>query len=294
MPNILVVEDSAVQAKHVEMLLGQNGYQVSTEPNGEAGLSSVRKSLPDLVVTDMQMPVMNGLDLVRALRSEFPSLPVILMTSRGNEDVAVEAIRAGATGYIPKRRLDDELLPLTEELLSVSNSQRKQVLFLDKMTAIEHRFAFNTDLDLVPQVVGHIESVMKQMNLFDEAVRMRIGVAVHEAMVNGMVHGNLEIGSDLKSDDWIAYHDAIDQRKVMEPYSHRKVHVMVRAARGPYLEVRIRDEGKGFDPTKLPDPTDEANIEKGCGRGLLLIRTFFDDVSHSPSGNEIIMIRRKA
>ena len=69
--------------------------------------------------------------------------------------------------------------------------------------------------------------------------------------------------------------------------------ISIRATREPYLEVRVKDQGKGFDPAKLPDPTDPANIEQACGRGLLLIRTFFDEVSHSPSGNEIIMIRKR-
>lgn len=55
----------------------------------------------------------------------------------------------------------------------------------------------------------------------------------------------------------------------------------------------IRDEGPGFDSTSLPDPTDPVNLEKVSGRGLLLIRTFMDEVRHNPKGNEIVLVKRR-
>jgi anti-sigma regulatory factor (Ser/Thr protein kinase) len=54
----------------------------------------------------------------------------------------------------------------------------------------------------------------------------------------------------------------------------------------------IADEGPGFDPSRLPDPTDPAQLERVHGRGLLLIRTFMDEVSHNERGNEITMVKR--
>jgi anti-sigma regulatory factor (Ser/Thr protein kinase) len=55
----------------------------------------------------------------------------------------------------------------------------------------------------------------------------------------------------------------------------------------------VRDEGPGFDPSILPDPTDPSNLEKVSGRGLLLIRTFMDEIHHDDSGREITMIKRR-
>jgi anti-sigma regulatory factor (Ser/Thr protein kinase) len=55
----------------------------------------------------------------------------------------------------------------------------------------------------------------------------------------------------------------------------------------------IRDEGPGFDPSLLPDPTDQANLKMISGRGLLLIRTFMDEVHHDPTGTQITMIKRR-
>ena len=61
----------------------------------------------------------------------------------------------------------------------------------------------------------------------------------------------------------------------------------------PVARIRyvIRDEGPGFDPATLPDPTDPANLDRPCGRGLLLMRTFMDDVGYNRSGNEVTLIK---
>jgi anti-sigma regulatory factor (Ser/Thr protein kinase) len=58
--------------------------------------------------------------------------------------------------------------------------------------------------------------------------------------------------------------------------------------------ITIRDEGPGFDPSSLPDPTDPENIGKISGRGLLLIRTFMDDVRFNETGNEITLVKKKS
>ena len=294
MANILVVEDSAVQAKHVEMVLRKAGHAVATTANGAEAYAALQRGLPDIVLTDMHMPEMNGLELVRLVRSEFPQVPIVLTTDQGNEELAVDALRAGAASYIPKRNLARDVVELLEDVLSIAASRKKQTLFLGKLTAVVNRFEFDNDTDLVPQVVGHVEALMEQLGVFDMSDRMRIGMAVHEAAVNAIVHGNLEIGSELKAGDWQAYHDAITTRARQDPYQRRRVKVMIRVARGPFLQVRIKDQGKGFDPAKLPDPTDPANLDKASGRGLLLIRTFFDRVEHAANGTEITMTKGTA
>ncbi len=291
MARVLVVEDCPVQSDYIAQVLAAAGHQVRLAADGAEGLAAVRDSTPDLVLTDMQMPEMDGLELVAVVRSEFPGLPVVLTAGAGSEELAVRALRAGAAGYVPKRNLARDAEELLAEVLSASESQKKQALFLDRMTALEHRFTLENDPGLVPEAVGHVEAVMRQLGLFDPSDRVRIGVAVHEAVVNAMVHGNLEVGSDLKAGDWKAYHALIAERGRQEPYRGRRAHVAVRAERPAFLEVRVRDEGPGFDPAALPDPTGRDFLDQASGRGLLLIRTFFDRVSHNAAGNEIVMVK---
>jgi anti-sigma regulatory factor (Ser/Thr protein kinase) len=77
----------------------------------------------------------------------------------------------------------------------------------------------------------------------------------------------------------------------VSPYRERRIHVSARLSR-PASTFTIRDEGPGFDPAALADPTDPANLECRSGRGLLLVRTFMDEVAHNATGNEITMIKR--
>jgi DNA-binding response OmpR family regulator len=291
MARVLVVEDSPEQAKDVESILRAADYEVEVATHARAAIESVRRRPPDLVLTEMHMGDMSGLELVEALRAEFPAIPVVMSAEVGSEELAVQSLRSGASGYLPKRNLARDVVALADEILSVSASQQKLSQFLTRMTVAEYQFTLENNPDLISQVVSQVESVLRTMQLFDAAEHLRIGVAVHEATVNAMVHGNLEISSDLKTDDWDAYHAEIATRSACEPYSKRRVHVTIRATRAPSLEVRVTDEGHGYDPALLPDPTDPANLDRACGRGLLLIRTFFDEVRHGKNGTEIVMVK---
>jgi two-component system NtrC family sensor kinase len=100
---ILVADDSREIREFLERsVLTPAGYGVHTVGDGMSALTLARDLRPDLVITDLQMPGLSGIDLIRRLRSDRPSLPMILITGEGSEAVAVEAMRAGATDYMTK------------------------------------------------------------------------------------------------------------------------------------------------------------------------------------------------
>ncbi len=292
MARILVVEDSPVEARHVEFILAGAGHACTVVPGGPEAIEAIRRCPPDLVLTDFHMPRMSGLELASVLKTEFPGVPVVMTTDRGSEELAVQSLRAGASGYLPKRYLARDLVNLAEELLAVGTMRAEQSKLLSRMTGAEYRFVLENDPSLSSQVVGQVEGVLKQFGAFSEATQMRLGIAVHEAVVNAVVHGNLEVSSDLKLNDWEAYHALVKRRSGEAPYRDRRVTVTIRATREPLLEVTVRDEGRGYDPAALPDPTEPENIERACGRGLLMIRTFFDEVTHTDGGRVIVMAKR--
>jgi hypothetical protein len=107
-----------------------------------------------------------------------------------------------------------------------------------------------------------------------------------------MIHGNLEVSSDLREiDGGKPYSDLIRQRRTESPYCDRRVYISLKTTREEAIFV-IRDEGPGFDPSLIPDPTDPDNFEKVSGRGLMLIQAFMDEVRHGANGSEITMIKR--
>src|SRR5262249_37125024 len=118
--------------------------------------------------------------------------------------------------------------------------------------------------------------------------KVRRAIAVEEAMLNAIYHGNLELSSDLRQDGSDLYQRLAAQRRNEQPYAPRRVRVHARldGKRGQFV---IRDEGPGFDVSKLPDPTDPENVVKLSGRGVLLIRMFMDEVAYNDRGNELTL-----
>src|SRR5262249_46183676 len=102
--------------------------------------------------------------------------------------------------------------------------------------------------------------------------------------------GNLEVNSLLLQQEG-AFRNLAEERRQRPPYRDRRIHVTARLTPAEAVYV-VRDEGPGFDPSTLPDPRDPANLERASRRGLLLIRTFMDEVSYNDSGNQITLTKR--
>jgi anti-sigma regulatory factor (Ser/Thr protein kinase) len=111
-----------------------------------------------------------------------------------------------------------------------------------------------------------------------------------------MYHGNLEIGAEARGSDGKTdrdYLERIEERRHQSPYAERQIHVRASLSRNEAV-IRIRDQGRGFDPASVPDPIESPNFEKLHGRGLLLIHTFMDSVRFNVAGNEITMVKKRS
>jgi CheY-like chemotaxis protein len=293
MITILVVDDSAVDRCFVKGLLEKNTeWRIECVEDGDDALAYIRQTPPALVVTDMQMPRMNGLALVAAVRAEFPGVPVILMTSQGSEEIALKALSAGAASYSPKKQLAQDLVETARAVLSVSLPRQDDPSVLARLAEDCLSFVLDNDSALIPPLIGVLQEKVVEPCLQDEGDKIRVGVALEEALANALYHGNLEISSELKDQDDRAFYALARERRELLPYRDRRIYVEARREASE-LSITIRDEGPGFDPTTLPDPTDPENLERAHGRGLLLIRTFMDNVTHNTRGNEITMVKRK-
>jgi anti-sigma regulatory factor (Ser/Thr protein kinase) len=153
-------------------------------------------------------------------------------------------------------------------------------------------FDLENDPALIPAAIDRLRDAAERFQLFDAATAGRIEVALHEAMLNGMHHGNLELDSSLREGDERFYRTLASVRRQMPDYQRRRLHVGAWFSSDAALFI-IRDEGRGFDPDRVPLPTDPAGLEQASGRGLLLIRSFMDEVAFNSSGNQIAMYKRR-
>lgn len=291
MPAVLVVDDSPVDRRLVGGLLGKSvNLRIEYAADGEEALRSMELSTPNVVVTDLIMPNMDGLELVAAVVERYPLVPVILMTGKGSEEIAVQALKAGAASYVPKAVMHSLLLDTVENVLAVAHEEQTQVRLLDCMTGCS--FTLDNDATMIPALVNYLRRLIRKTGLCDETDGIRTCVALEEALNNALYHGNLELDSSAREGDRAAYRALVEERRRSEPYRSRKLHVDVDVTptHGTFV---IQDEGPGFDPEKLPDPTDPLNLEKLSGRGLLLMRTFMDGVSFNERGNQVTLIKKK-
>ena len=121
MPKVLVVEDDAAMATALKDGFAYEGYDVTLARDGEAGLKVAREAAPDVIVLDVMLPKMSGLDVCKRLRSEGSALPIIMLTARGQEIDKVLGLKLGADDYVTKPFGFMELMARVEALLRRSS-----------------------------------------------------------------------------------------------------------------------------------------------------------------------------
>jgi anti-sigma regulatory factor (Ser/Thr protein kinase) len=233
---------------------------------------------------------MDGLALVAEIHRLYPEVPVVLMTAYGNEEVALAALHEGAASYVPKKSLESDLASTIERVAAAAQGERRSQQLLKRLVQADLQFVLENDRMMVAPLVAHLRNYLERLGPCDETALTRVCIALEEALLNAILHGNLQLSSDLRQDGEEPYYRLADERRRMAPYRDRQVFFSARMSQKE-LKVTIRDEGPGFDPSTLPDPCDPANLERVGGRGLLLIRTFMDSVTHNESGNEITLVK---
>lgn len=124
---VLVVDDNPDLRFYVSGILRDSGFAVLLARNGEEGFAVAKNRFPDLIVTDLMMPLVSGLDLIKMLREdeELKGTPVILLTAKADEDTRIEGVVRGADAYLSKPFNDRELLAEVRNLIALKQNERR-------------------------------------------------------------------------------------------------------------------------------------------------------------------------
>lgn len=293
---LLVVDDSHVDRQLAKSLLEHHfNHRIEYASNGWEALEHIEANLPLAVVTDLQMPEMDGMQLTETVRRRFPTVPVILMTAHGSETLALDALLRGAADYVPKSKLASELARAVAAVLSATAETSRDLRLQNSLRYEQSRFELENDVMLVPPLVERLQHVARELNLVDDAEGLRLAKALVEAIGNAMYHGNLE----LTADEAAAARQSpgssalVRERQQQAPYRDRRVRVeaTVTPEEGRFV---VRDQGPGFDTRSVlnvaGDPGRLASSER---RGLVLIQLFMDEVRFNEQGTEITLIKRR-
>lgn len=297
MPVVLVVDDSEVDRRLVGGLLPKElDWLVEFAENGVSALEKMRLSVPDVVITDMMMPEMDGMELVSCIHVEFPRVPVILITGHGSETLAVEALQQGATSYVPKPVLAEKLLETVEQVLAISRADRSYARLINCLSNTQYNFALDNDPTLVPPLVDLIQQMLAGMDCCDATGRMHAGIAIEEAALNAVLAGNLELDAQQVQEARSCLRqgqlsELVESRRQTTPYCERVAWIHASISRDEATFV-IRDEGPGFDTSRVPERHNAETMEHREGRGLVLMKNFMDEVQFNREGNEVTMVMR--
>jgi DNA-binding response OmpR family regulator len=135
---IMVVDDEAGICRNVEKILTRNNYEVTSAGSAAEALAKLAEKSFDLVISDIVMPAMNGLELLKSLKSQWPATKAVMMTAYASTDTAMKAIRLGALDYLPKPFTPEELRNLVEQALAgrlveakISPAEKEAIHFID-------------------------------------------------------------------------------------------------------------------------------------------------------------------
>jgi CheY-like chemotaxis protein len=260
--------------------------------NGHEALRELARSDVDLVLTDLNMPGMTGLELVEEMHALGCKVPVILMTGFGNEGIAAQALLAGASSYVPKRALQKYLIETVNNVLAFSQTDRPTASKPAGLSELQSHFILDNDIAKATAVVEYLVAQLRFLGTYGDSQSTHVGIALQEALSNAIYHGNLELSSELRQHEDGRYLELAETRRKLAPFKARRVLVHATVGQDAARYV-IGDEGPGFDVarTRTPAPNTE-NFDLVSGRGLLLIASFMDEVSHNATGNEIVMVKR--
>jgi signal transduction histidine kinase/DNA-binding response OmpR family regulator len=157
--SILIIDDSLEMTRHLStQLLPAFGYETLEAANGQAGLEHMRREPPDLVLLDLNLPSMTGLDVLQVMAAEGIDIPVILMTGYGSEKSAIEAFRLGIKDYLVKPFTSEEVIHTIDRVLTSARSRHEG----DRLAARHERARWETrrQLDDLNQVIGLSKSLL--------------------------------------------------------------------------------------------------------------------------------------
>lgn len=297
MPQVLVVDDSALDRVLVQGLLKKDPrLKVREAKSGVEALSAMSEAQPDIVVTDLQMPEMDGLQLVTAVRLRYPRVPVVLITAHGSEELAVRALEQGASSYVPKSQLAANLLGVVDQVLELAQDNRGYEALAQALEYAEFRFCTENDFAMTDRLVELAQQLAGSIGVCDTGSQVRLGMALEEAFRLTILRGNLELTPESflvassHSEEARAW---IEERRTKPPFRERRIRVHMQVSadearfevthQGAPLKLAERPPADGFPA--LEDPTE---------RMLILMRAFMDEVVFHPGGMALTLIKRKS
>lgn len=296
MPSVLIVDDSDVDRRLAGGLLNKSGrFEVQYAADGSEALAILKKSRPSIVLTDLHMPGRGGLMLVEACRLHYEHVPVVLMTGQGSENLAVEALKAGAAGYVAKEALAERLIDTLDDVLSHVEQDQSARRLISRLVESEFQFELENDPELVQPLLEMVQQMLGGIGICNTVDCMRVGVALREVTLVSMVCGNLDLPPQALAgidDPTLEEIQLIARRRQESPYRERKLQVELHFSPSE-AHLTVRHQGQPLWDERMLQPLLDEQLDDPSMRAAVLMQSFCDAAKIHPGGTEVTLIKRK-
>ena len=287
---ILIIEDDDQLSKLLTNLLILNEYNIRSVKSAEEGWGVFSKSPSsyDVILTDINLPGMNGIGLIERIRKEGYNIPVIVMTGYSCLDLSISALKLGAYDFIIKP-FNIKVLLSSLEKLTVLQEASQEAIETHPYTSDKLQISVPTKIEHITSVISTLQSFFNAACKLYEIDATKISLCLQEALINAFIHGNLGVPSSLKEESWELFDEKVKEREAIPDYADKKVFIRYFMDKD-FFYFEIEDQGDGFDPFNLPDLEDQ--LAMMCsGRGLLIIKSYMDEVTWNEKGNCVKMVK---
>lgn len=261
---VLVVDDEPMLREVLTAFLTRQELDVTPAESGQQALELFGQSPFNLVISDLRMPGMDGMQLLHAIKGLNPKVPFILISGYGEIPTVVESLKAGAENFLTKPLELAVLSKVVAQSLSLAATQAPPLLqqaSMRQLTQLETPSRF----EYIREMVSLIAQSALNVGFVEGDLDNNLKLALVEALTNAMEHGNRWNPDLLVS---------------------LEVELTCQC-----LKVTISDQGPGFNLASLPDPTDPEQLLCERGRGVFLMRAIMDEVAYNAQGNQVSMVK---
>ena len=155
-PKILVVDDERSHRQMIEAVLSAEGYEIAQADNGRAAINAVSEKFYDLIIMDIRMPELGGIDALKEIKTISPGIPIIIMTAYASVGTAVDALKSGASDYLTKPLDIEELKVLVAKTLRIHQLESENIYLKERLN---ERFDFSNIIGQSPAMNNLFETM---------------------------------------------------------------------------------------------------------------------------------------
>jgi two-component system response regulator PilR (NtrC family) len=260
---ILVVDDEDDVRKTLSEMIESLGYQVMGAENGKKALDRIKTEKVDLVITDLSMPKMNGLELIVNSKQINPNIPIAVISAFGNAETTTFALTRGAFSFIAK----PFKIAQVRDLIRKGKQLRELSLgtyALMEWVRSQTEMVFPSQPELFPSAILFVLKECQWRGIEDDARLENVATCLEELLSNALVHGNRR-----DKEKRIRVKMAFDAEKFV---------------------LSVKDEGDGFNGGNYLDKIREDQPAMPEKRGLFIVDLLMDDLRFSKKGNEVTAV----